>query len=106
MLNQKTLKLEPTLRIGAHTLADYESLYRTDRTIILDSLDSLVPLKQFCLGVEGKTTAAIVGPLRNAAYPGVLYIELSQGATEQVAHPSLIYFQAFRQTLDHCLTGV
>jgi hypothetical protein len=103
LLDTKSMKLVPSLRIGAHRLERYARFFQENRSAIIDSLDSLVPLKQLGIGIDGVPAVAVVGPLRSALHPGVLYTELLRTFSDDALHPTIIHFQAFRVALEHAL---
>ncbi|MDC0357549.1 hypothetical protein OAO01_01940 [Oligoflexia bacterium] len=102
LLDADTLELRPALRIGDRPLSNYRSFMYDSRNGIMASLHSSFPLKREAVGITGRSTSQICGPLQNTNYPGVLYLEVDENSDEDPTHNANNYFHAICQAINDC----
>jgi hypothetical protein len=97
--------LEPTLRVGDRPLKEYTLGNSSWHQVVAVSADSLLPFRTEGRSSDDFGLVYICAGLGHSLYRGVLFLQLDKDAQQDIMHPSILFFQAIRQTINDCLGG-
>ncbi len=95
--------VQPALRIGDLPLTSYPSSRLHQNNLITASVESIIPVMQRGLGVDGMGRLQVAGGLGATKPLAVLYLESDGEFFESTEHDPLAYFHCFRYCFMHSL---
>ncbi len=93
----------PALRLGPLPLSCYHEYMLDKHAGMKPYIFDTIPMRREGLGLRGEIISYLCSGLNDGYRSGVLYVELSKSASNDLNLPALSHFQAFREALVACL---